>query len=311
MALTTLQARHILTERLGNALNLAPRDVEMFKYICTAVSYFKLPDHEGGYMMPGARHYRRGEEYTFNDVPWEAVLDSAESKIERTADLGERTRIFGDVMRGLPLCKSSPRWDRPPVNPNGKPTTPYSLYRKKKGSKAPSNEQMLKSFAEAAGLDEDELDFVGAQITWWDAMGDDERSPMLGRTSAIPKGRKNNRNSTLSSGDELHWAVAGGRLGRDHTFADVPSHYARDRLVHYTLTNLGSDKHDRVLAALCPDLNQSEIAAYGKRITGDQGDADKDEANEEHNSGNSGKSSANKRPSEGDEHSNMTKRVKI
>jgi len=325
-----LQARHILTERLGNALNLPPNEVEKFKYICTAASYFRLPDHEGGLVMPGTKHYRRGKEYTFDDVPWKAILDSAESEIERRADTSERTRIFREVMRGLPRCKSNPRWDKLPANPNEKPTTSYSSYRvpfnarfppelyefaddvqTKEGEEAPSNAQMLESFGKAAGLDERQLNFVSAQITWWDAMGDDDRSPMLGPKRKSGNSSGTNRNSTTSaSREESRWVVTGGRLGRDHTFADVPSHYARDRLVHYTPTQLGSDNKERVLAALCPDLDQSDIAAHSKCIAEDQVEAEKDEANEERVSGKRGKNRGHKRASEGSEHGKKAKRVK-
>lgn len=141
---------------------------------------------------------------------------------------------------------------------------------------------MLKDFGEAAGLDDSLLSFVSAQITWWDAMGDDDRSPMLGTT-------KRNHTTAASSGSDAastttsgpptspRWGVSGGRLGRDHTFADVPSHYARDRLMHYTVTQLDSDKHDRVFAALCPDLNQAQIAIYSKCIAEDRVMSEEDE----------------------------------
>ncbi|KAJ8131963.1 hypothetical protein O1611_g1658 [Lasiodiplodia mahajangana] len=313
-------ARRILAERLGDALNLAPKEVEEFKYFCTAGSYFRLRNHEGGIVMPGTKHYRRGkkgkrEEYTFSDVPWKAILDAAESRIERMAGADDRTRLFEEVMRGLPGRKSTPRWDKSPANPNAKPTTPYSRYRTKEGEEAPTNAQMLKSFGEAAGLDDGGLNFVSAQITWWDAMGDDDRPPILGsskRKHTVANSSDSDAASTTSTSlAEPRWAVSGGRLGRDHTFADVPSHYARDRLVHYTLTQLDSGKHDQALAALCPDLDQSEITAYSKCIAEGRVVSGKDEAGENHvlkgRNGNRG----HKRASQGGEHSGKkTKRTK-
>lgn len=79
--------------------------------------------------MPGTKHYRRRREFTYNDVPWKVILEDAESAIKRTADSDDRTRIFEEVMRGLPGRKSAPKWAKPLVNPNAKLTTPYSRYR--------------------------------------------------------------------------------------------------------------------------------------------------------------------------------------
>ncbi|KAI0096105.1 hypothetical protein GGR51DRAFT_567489 [Nemania sp. FL0031] len=308
MPVNTREARHILAERLGHALNITPKEVERFKYLCTAASYFRLPDHEGGIMMPGRKHYRRGVEYTFDDVPLKAILDAAESRIESTAEPDDRTRLFEEVMRGLPGRKSKPKWYKPIVNPNAEPTTPYSRYRTKEGEEAPTNAQMLKSFGEAAGLDDAGLSFVSAQITWWDAIGDDDRPPTLGKREYTIA----NSSDSDASRAERRWGVRGGRLGRDHTFADVPSHYTRNCLVHYTVTELDSAKHDQVLAVLCPDLDKSEIAAYSECVVKDGVGAEKKKAREENTlrerDGNCGR----KRASEGGEHSGKkTKRARI
>lgn len=64
--------------------------------------------------------------------------------------------------------------------------------------------------------------------------------------------------------------VSGGRLGRDHTFEDVPSNYVRDRLMDYTATQMAdggttkaSEKKQRAARkALCPDLTDREIQEY-------------------------------------------------
>ncbi|KAI1295900.1 hypothetical protein F5Y03DRAFT_299282 [Xylaria venustula] len=281
MPITTREARHILVERLDIALNLGPEEVEKFKYFCTAASYFKLHDHEGGVARPGTRHYRRGKEYTYDHVPWKAILDSAETMIKQTADVDARTGIFETVMRGLPGRKRAPGWDKTPDNPNAEPTTPYSRYRAKEGEEAPSNAQMLKSFGEAAGLDDNTLNFISAQITWWDstdAKGDSAFLSLRKKPAVAHNGDSDVASTTTpTSSASRIWVVGRGRLGRDHTFADVPSHYARDRLVHYTLTELDSDKRDRVLAALCLDLNQSEITTYSKLIAPDQEIANQDE----------------------------------
>ncbi|KAI8631149.1 hypothetical protein F5Y19DRAFT_473548 [Xylariaceae sp. FL1651] len=132
-----------------------------------------------------------------------------------------------------------PRWEKAPVNPHEKPETIYSKFR---GSgPGLSNSQMLDSLAAAVDMSPSTAKCISGQITWWDAMGDPERPPFLTGGS---------------------WTVTGGRLGRDHTFEDVPSHYVRDRLMDYAMTMIDEDRQDAAYAALCPDLNQTEIADY-------------------------------------------------
>lgn len=185
---------------------------------------------------------------------------------------------------------------------------------------------MLKYFGEAAGLDDSHLNFVSAQITWCDATGDEDRPAILGsrkrnQTTAASSGSDAASTTTSGSPTSSRWGVSGGRLGRDHTFADVPSHYARDRLMHYTITQLDSDKHDRVFAALCPDLNQAQIAIYSKciaegRVTSEEDeesgpsleDGESEDRAPRERDGNRG----TKRASQGGEHSGKkTKRVKV
>ncbi|KAI0442475.1 hypothetical protein F4803DRAFT_370867 [Xylaria telfairii] len=272
--------------------------------------------------MPGAKHYQSGSKSTDNDVPWKVIPEAA---TKRTADADDRTKVLGEVRRSLPGLKSKPEWTKPPVNLNANPATSYSRYRTKEGEEAPSNAQMLKYFGEAAGLDDSSLSFVSAQITWWDAMGDDNRSPTLGpakRNYTTATSSASDAASTTTSGPPTtsRWRVSGGRLGRDHTFADVPSHYARDRLIHYTITQLDSDKHGRVFAALCPDLNQAQIATYSKCIAEDRviseeeeesGPGPEDGESDSHIPRHHDSNRGTKRASQGGEHSGKeTKRAK-
>ncbi|KAI1427445.1 hypothetical protein F5Y12DRAFT_712253 [Xylaria sp. FL1777] len=229
------KTRHILTKRLGIALKLAPEKVEEFKYFCAATSYFQLRGHEGGVMRPGTKHYRRGREYTYNHVPWSAILDTAESRIERTANTDGRTKVFEAVMTGLPGRKRTPAWVKTTENPNAEPTTPYSRYRERLTLTLPL-------------------------------------VPCLCRGS---------------------------------------HHYARDRLMHYTLTELDSNKRHRARAALCPDLHQSRITAYSTWTAQGRVLANKDEASEGHVLGERDGNPGHKRASEGDKDGGKTtKRAK-
>ncbi|CAJ2503652.1 Uu.00g110460.m01.CDS01 [Anthostomella pinea] len=73
----------------------------------------------------------------------------------------------------------------------------------------------------------------------------------------------------------------GGRLGRDHTLADVPKHYVRDRLLDYINTQLPEDQRDAVRRAVFPEFSPSELAEYSALVAGEGEDQDKDEDDKE------------------------------
>lgn len=60
--------------------------------------------------------------------------------------------------------------------------------------------------------------------------------------------------------------VTGGRLGRDHTLADVPNHYVRDRLMNYIQTQIPESTRDTALHAVFDDLSSSEVELYGAAV---------------------------------------------
>lgn len=108
-----------------------------------------------------------------------------------------------------------------------------------------SNAQLIEDLVSAADLKPSTLKAIGAQITFWDAAGDDTRSPML-RIGA--------------------WTVTGGRLGRDHTLEDVPNHFARDCVMGYINTELPENKRDKARSAVFSDLNETELATYAADV---------------------------------------------
>ncbi|KAI1326490.1 hypothetical protein F5Y16DRAFT_374932 [Xylariaceae sp. FL0255] len=258
MEASTFVARRILAERLCTALGFLPTQVDEFKHTCIVSGYFSLPDHEGGDTAFGNKYYKGGRRYTYDDVPWKTILEVAEDAIKRAADPADRTIIFYEVMQDLPLTKSYPDWARTlknPKNPNAKPSTTYSAYRAKEGEEAPSNAHMMVAFSQATGLEGRSLQAVQAQITWWDACGDDSRPATVAMDT---------------------FTVTGGRLGRDHTLEDVPSHFVRDKLMDYALTQLSDkSKQDAAYRALCPDLYGSEIIEYTMLIAKDKVNRDK------------------------------------
>jgi hypothetical protein len=67
----------------------------------------------------------------------------------------------------------------------------------------------------AMDMDKRTKGMVQAQIVYRDALGDDKRKPIV------------------MMGGEEGGTVHGGRLGRDHTLADVPNHFVRDNIMDY------------------------------------------------------------------------------
>jgi hypothetical protein len=107
-----------------------------------------------------------------------------------------------------------------------------------------SNAQLVADLGLAAKRDEKFAEFIAMQITFFDAMGDDKRSPTL----------------------MFHEGVRGGRLGRDHTLEDVPNHYVRDCLIDYINDELPADRRKAAHKAVFNDLTPAEVEEYSTMI---------------------------------------------
>jgi hypothetical protein len=98
------------------------------KGLIVASHYFSLPDHRGGLLSATARYYRLdGTEVTFQDVPLSKIVKEVEAHIKRHVPEGTRTRVYHEVLAGVSGHKETPEWDEAPVNPNEKPSTPFSV----------------------------------------------------------------------------------------------------------------------------------------------------------------------------------------
>lgn len=60
--------------------------------------------------------------------------------------------------------------------------------------------------------------------------------------------------------------VYGGRLGRGHTFADVPNHFVRDQLMDYIQTMLPYDVQAKAPKAIFDDISDANLVEYHKCI---------------------------------------------
>jgi hypothetical protein len=124
-------SRHELVLRLKVSAGISDDEIEMFKYFCTVSNYLTLEDHMGCLVMPGHRHFRTdGSEYTFEDVPMKKILVSLASHIKRRIAKDQRAAVFKAVMEAVPSeMENQPEWDKPAVDPNQMPTTPFSASR--------------------------------------------------------------------------------------------------------------------------------------------------------------------------------------
>jgi hypothetical protein len=102
-------------------------DIELLKSCTLASDYFSRGDHIGGPMIPGSKYYRAGgKEHRFEDVPFPKVLSAIEGYIKRSVPADRRTDVYHKVLAGTPIHKKIPEWTKEPLNPNGKPATPFS-----------------------------------------------------------------------------------------------------------------------------------------------------------------------------------------
>jgi hypothetical protein len=124
-------------ENLKIHAEISEKDIHIFKSALVASSFIKEHgvSRSGMVLGFGEKYYRpNGSEYTFQDVPLEAIVESVRSHLldRRTGNGVEPSRrkeIFDKIMTDLPSSyKSKAVWEYepPPLDPNSKPTTPFS-----------------------------------------------------------------------------------------------------------------------------------------------------------------------------------------
>jgi hypothetical protein len=109
--------------------DMSDADVDEFAYFMVAADYFKQPDHRGGVVEQGTKHYRAdGTEHTLADVPFKSVMKDLERRIKEQPE-DRRTEMYKNVVAGIHGAKKNPDWEREAVNPNAEPKTPFSASR--------------------------------------------------------------------------------------------------------------------------------------------------------------------------------------
>jgi DNA segregation ATPase FtsK/SpoIIIE-like protein len=64
-----LETNDQIIARLKRYTDLSDIEVDEYAHFMVAPDYFKLPDHRGGAIVPGNKHYRsNGKEFTIADV---------------------------------------------------------------------------------------------------------------------------------------------------------------------------------------------------------------------------------------------------
>lgn len=109
--------------------DMSDADVDEFAYFMVAADYFKQPNHRGGVVEQGTKHYRAdGTELTLADVPFKNVLRDLENRIKEQPE-DRRTEMYRNVVAGIHGAKKNPDWEREAINPSAEPKTPYSASR--------------------------------------------------------------------------------------------------------------------------------------------------------------------------------------
>ncbi|KAG9833851.1 hypothetical protein KCU98_g11798, partial [Aureobasidium melanogenum] len=116
----------LLIENMKKYTDMSDEEVDEFAYYLVATDYLKLPDHRGGAIIPGTKHYRSdGAEHTLADVPHRVVVQEIENQIQKQPE-DRRTEMYRKVVEGVQGAKKNPDWERPAINPNKDPATPFS-----------------------------------------------------------------------------------------------------------------------------------------------------------------------------------------
>jgi hypothetical protein len=124
--LAALALNEGLIARMKEHTDMSDAEVDKFAYYMVAIDYFKQPDHCGGVIEPGTKHYRSdGTEHTLADVSWRHMLKEIENEIKKQPE-DRRTEMYKNVVSPVYGAKKIPDWEREPVNPNAEPKTPFS-----------------------------------------------------------------------------------------------------------------------------------------------------------------------------------------
>ena len=247
--------------------DMSDTEVDEFAYSMVALDYFKLPDHSGGAIVPGNKHYRAdGTEHTLADVPYRHVLKDLENRIKEQPE-DRRTEMCKNVVAGIyGRRRTLTGKERPsiPMQNQRHHSRPLKLYGQYlydgiartnssltlTQDEPKSNRQLIDDLASAMGMEKRQKGMVQAHIVGQDALGDDKR-----------------KTGVMYGGDE-GGVVYGGRLGRDHKITDVPNHFFRDEIMDYiNRTEVEEDKKQDFRKAVFSDLNSGEIAAYAAFIS--------------------------------------------
>ncbi|KAI1120686.1 hypothetical protein F5Y10DRAFT_120335 [Nemania abortiva] len=187
-----------------------------------------------------------GSEFTLADIPMKSLVDAIEDHIQMYIPEYRRTEVYKKVVEGVHGIKQTPKWDRQADNPRAVPQTPFSESRDPPESRK-TNEVLFRKFASASELERETLAHIRGMIVWRDSARSN------GTWGAIEWGT---------------FEVTGGRLGptEDHSLADVPNCYVRDRLMAAISADVDPDRGGQVWKIVFSDLTSSQIKEYAATI---------------------------------------------
>lgn len=116
--------------------DMSDADVDEFAYFMVAADYFKQPDHRGGVVEQGTKHYRAdGTEHTLADVPFKNVLRDLENRIKeqpedrRTTTKSQMFRITSSATRSW-TTSTKQRWEKTKRTSSAQQSSPTSHMRR-------------------------------------------------------------------------------------------------------------------------------------------------------------------------------------
>ncbi|KAK3703652.1 hypothetical protein LTR37_014348 [Vermiconidia calcicola] len=200
-----------LRDRATDNLSLAgvaAADVQYFKTLCTVLEYVRHPNHCGGIVRPQGsgpevRTLANGKTFTWEDVPLIEVIKHAESFVKDKVEEPRRTEVWRQMFHGLPMRMKRASWEKASSNLREHPETPYS---QSTAAKPKSNGELIESLGSVAALERRKIEIFKTQIVFRDSVSSEGTSGAMSIRDGIG-------------------TVYGGRLGRDHTLADVPNHF--------------------------------------------------------------------------------------
>ncbi|KAH0340515.1 hypothetical protein KCU81_g6749, partial [Aureobasidium melanogenum] len=224
-----------MVENMKKYTNMSDEEIDEFVYYLVAMNYLRLPNHMGGAIMPGNKHYRMdGTEHTLADVDHRIVAQEIEKQIAKQPE-DRRTEMYKKVVEG---------------------------------NEAKSNQQLIDDLASAVGMSDRTKGMVQAQIIHRDASGDDKRPAFV-----MFGGPEGGKVSGGRLGRDHQLTDVPNHFVRDTIMDYINSEVEEDKK-KYARTAVFSDLSPSEIAAYSATVSASKDEERRKEIEQEQHDED-------------------------------------